>query len=51
MSAFKFKLTSDLIANTLCALTIGTGIAEYTFNVITPEKKVKYFKEAYKYVH
>lgn len=47
---FKGRITSDLVFNTLCAVTMGTGVAEYSVNVFFNQKYIKYFKEAFKYV-
>lgn len=46
----RFKITSDFIVNSLCAITIGTGVAEYSTNVLFNKTYVKYLKESYKYV-
>jgi len=47
---FKVKFTSDFVFNTLYAVTLGAGIAEYSLNIFFNEKYVKYYKEAFKYV-
>lgn len=50
MSIFKLKITSDFVVNSLCTVTLGVGIVEYTTNTFLNHLYVKYFKEAYKYV-
>lgn len=50
MNKFLSKVTSDLICNSLCAVTIGAGIFEYTTNVFFNDTYVKYSKEAYRYL-
>lgn len=50
MSILKLKITSDFVVNSLCTVTLGIGIVEYTTNTFLSHLYVKYFKEAYKYV-
>lgn len=47
---FNIKITSDLVFNTLCGVTMGIGVAEYSLNIFLNKKYIKYFKEAFKYV-
>ncbi|XP_025195431.1 transmembrane protein 177-like [Melanaphis sacchari] len=44
----KFKITSDFVVNALCTLTIGSGVIEYSSNIILNDLYVKYFQEANK---
>lgn len=41
----KFKVTSDLLVNTLCAITIGGGVLEYSTKIFFNKKYVENFKE------
>lgn len=50
MRILNFKVTSDFVVNSLCTLTLGVGVADYTINVLLNDLYVKYFKEKYKYV-
>jgi len=45
---FKGRITSDLVFNTLFAVTLGTGIAEYSLDIFFNQKYIKYFKEAFR---
>ncbi|VVC24644.1 Hypothetical protein CINCED_3A021312 [Cinara cedri] len=51
MKILNLKITSDFIVNSLCTLTLGVGVAEYTTNVLLTNVYVKYFKEEYKNGH
>lgn len=42
----KFKVTSDFLVNTFCAITLGAGVTEYSIKIFLNDKYVEYFKEA-----
>lgn len=50
MNKFKIRVTSDFLVNSLCAVTIGAGLTEFTTNVFLNRYYVQVSKEANKYV-
>lgn len=50
MNKFKIRVTSDFLVDSLCAITIGAGLTEFTVNVFFNKLYVTVCKEANKYV-
>ncbi|XP_050436110.1 transmembrane protein 177-like [Adelges cooleyi] len=47
MRKFKLNVTSDFLVNSLCTITIGTGVLEFTANTFL-NHYIKSYKEAFK---